>query len=416
MKIELNQEKLKKHFRRSFNSLNHSRNNNYKFLFDKYNFKIDFEVDDNFNKNFTKIIEELHENDVLKNNFPNKKLEKENLKIIKELHDYNKNSFNENKYYDLISNFEEKINVILTKEYGEYCCIFHIDNLNLKNSLTVGDVIFHPIKDDKECIKLNNKFKTKFFEKNKVYAFTKITGLDYYVYRKSYNEIKLALNIIKLFLNYQFCNFNIDGSIFQNQNIPYILSSKKLRVQGVSVTGSIPHRIYADEKINTLGLDILSRIMYKKSKTEFEKKLLTSIYWIGEAKTLQNTIYNKIAGENNTKDFLENLEFFELYPIVVYLVIALETSFVFDSEHITTQVIENVTNLISKKGYESFVKKFISNIYNIRSKIVHTGTVYISQDDIKRLMDYTVKAMSYLIEGSTHYHEMRYLNKIIQNE
>lgn len=359
---------------------------------------------------------ELLKNEVIKNNFTNKKLEKRCLKIIKELYDSNKNSFNYDKYYELISNFEEEINTILKKEYGDYCCIFHISNLNLKNNITVGNVLIQPINDEKKCIKLNNKFKTKFFEKNEVYAFTKITGLDYYVYRKSYNEIKLAINIMKLFLNYQFCNFNIDGSIFENQHIPYILNSEKLHTQGVVVTGGLPHKIYADEYIDTISIDILSKIMYKKTKTEFEKKLLTSIYWIGEAKTMKNTIYNKIAGENNAEDFLENLEFFELYPIIVYLVIALETSFVFDPEHITTQVIENVTNLISKKGHEKFVKKFISKIYDSRSKIVHTGTVYISQDDLERLMDYTIKAMSYLIEGSTYYHEMRYLNKTIPKE
>ncbi|WP_303247202.1 HEPN domain-containing protein [uncultured Methanobrevibacter sp.] len=105
--------------------------------------------------------------------------------------------------------------------------------------------------------------------------------------------------------------------------------------------------------------------------------------------------YKKI--ENKYNLLINNLEFFNAYQKLLYLVIALETVFVFDNESKSNAVSSKVSNLIAKPEYKNDIEKFIKNIYNIRSSIVHSGIEYISKEKIITLTQYTRLALYNLL-------------------
>ena len=72
-------------------------------------------------------------------------------------------------------------------------------------------------------------------------------------------------------------------------------------------------------------------ILFNNPKSEFENRLLTSIYWFGEALSAKRNNYSKIEKKHSTQ--FNNLEFFDVYPKLLNIVIRLETLFVFGDEN-----------------------------------------------------------------------------------
>ena len=132
--------------------------------------------------------------------------------------------------------------------------------------------------------------------------------------------------------------------------------------------------------------------LIKKIKSDFENRLITAIYWFGEAMSIKMNEYKKIG--NKHQSLIDNIEFFNAYPKLLYLVIALETVFVFDNdESISEAVSSKVSTLIAKPGRENEIKKFLKDIYGIRSSIVHSGIDYISKEDLETLAHYVRVAL-----------------------
>ena len=138
-------------------------------------------------------------------------------------------------------------------------------------------------------------------------------------------------------------------------------------------------------------LYILSRLLKNEPKFEIENRLITAINWFGEALSTQFKHTSKI--ENNHTNKLENIEFFEVYDKLVYLIIALEALFVYDDNKKAKAISIKVSSLIANPGYENEIREFLERIYNYRSKIVHSGIVYISKEDINKLIDCTRDAI-----------------------
>lgn len=377
------------------------------------------------NKNVNEIIElilsEFNENPLIHNNFPIKFLEENIVFILEELQINNaltlpKNEFN-NLCEKLLTEFENMIKKIINDEFKEYECVFHVANLKLSKPIKLGKVtIFQFNPDNKKYNEANTKIRGgEFFKNNHVYAKTKIYGSKEYAITQSQVEIKIALNLLKLLLLEHNCNFNLDGdTVLQEYRHHVIFSCDNLDSNGFELqnmnfgcdfdkdTGDIDYELY-----------VLSILFNRNPKSEFENRLLTSIYWFGEALSIKRNRYSKIEKKHSTQ--LNNLEFFDLYPKLLNLVICLETLFVYGKENKSEAISTKVSKLISKPGAQESIESFLNKIYNYRSKIVHAGNIYISKKDINTLIDYTRLALFYMVSINYKYSDkISYLKKYLE--
>ena len=375
------------------------------------------------NKSVNEIIEliltELNENPLIHNNFSIKFLEENIVFILEELQINNsltspKSEFNE-LCEKLLTEFENKKKKIINEEFKEYECVFHVANLKLSKSIKLGKVtIFQFNPDDKKYNEANAKLiGEEFFKNNNVYAKTKIYGSKEYAITQSQVEIKIALNLLKSLLHEHNCNFNLDGdTILQEYRHHVIFSSDNLDSEGFELqninfgcdfdkdTGDIDYELY-----------VLSTLFNRTPKSEFENRLLTSIYWFGEALSVKRNNYSKIKKNHPTQ--LNNLEFFDLYPKLLNLVICLETLFVYGSENKSEAISTKVSKLISNPGAQESIESFLNNIYKYRSKIIHAGNIYISKNGIDTLIDYTRLALFYMVSINYKYSDkISYFKKI----
>lgn len=376
-----------------------------------------FQRNSHANKYIDKIISEIMQIPIMQNNFKKKDLKEDIILILEVLEinnalNMNKNEFEE-LYLELITEFENKIKKHVETEFEEFECVFHVENLKLKHELKIGDVTLFPFKNDKRFQEFNKQTFNKFFKENEVYAITKVYGSKEYAHSKSQLKIKIVLNILKLFLNDYQCNFNLDGDILNPKNRFYILIKPTDDIiAGFSPSSTNFGCNFNEEVQDTEFLNILSILLNSKPKSEFENRLLTSIYWFGEALSVQTTHFSKIENEHSSK--IENIEFFEAYNKLIYIIISLETLFVYDDEKKSKAISYKVSKLIANPGYEKEIEKFIEKIYDFRSKIVHSGVVYVSKEDMKKLIDYTRYALFNVIYINYLYSDkIRYFNRIL---
>ena len=158
-------------------------------------------------------------------------------------------------------------------------------------------------------------------------------------------------------------------------------------------------------------LKVLSILFNSNSKSDFENRLLTAIYWFGEALSLKRIEYSKLEKKHSSQ--LNNLEFYDVCPKLLNLVICLETLFVFGDDDISEAISNKVSQLIAKPGFEENIAHFLNKIYSYRSKVVHAGNIYVSKQEINLLFDYTRIALFSIISINYKYSEqIRYLNKV----
>ena len=167
------------------------------------------------------------------------------------------------------------------------------------------------------------------------------------------------------------------------------------------------------------GFDKLNKILKKSKLNDFESKLLTSIYWFGEAMNLvishdKSKIHEKRKGKH------DNLEYFKMGERYLKLFTSLECILIFnDSEPITNNISERSALLLVKKYTDrKKIKKDVKELYKIRSKIVHHGEVFVSKYDLAYLTNIVQALIITLIKMKdkhsikTHQDLYEYLEKI----
>lgn len=112
------------------------------------------------------------------------------------------------------------------------------------------------------------------------YVEVKTRGLQDYAYSLALYQIRLSLNIIKLFIHPKYCVFGLDGESMNPMHRKSILTYDNgeffIRVE---LVGS-GHEYFLDEEslefMNNHGLIELNKILKKESKlSEYENNLLT---------------------------------------------------------------------------------------------------------------------------------------------
>lgn len=340
------------------------------------------------------ILGEIMSNQIIQNNFSKKDLEEEIIIILENL-DMN-DALNMNDadflklYKSLVNDFENKIINIIKNKFDEFECIFHVENLQLGNKIKIGDVTLFPFDNEIKYNAINEELiNDKFFKENETYAKTKIYGFKESARELSQVKIKISLNILKLFLPDYRCNFNLDGDTFTPKYRDYLLINRENDILKGFIPKGLSHGCNFEKDIGDIDFELfrLSILLKSNPKSEFENRLITSIYWFGEALSLK--IKNKSKIENERYFKLGNIEFFEAYDKLLYLIISLETLFVYGGEPKSKAVSCKVSELISKPGYEEEISSFLEKIYDYRSKIVHSGSVFISKKDMDTLIHFT---------------------------
>ena len=360
------------------------------------------------------IVSEMMQNQIIENNFSKKELVKDIISILGHLDENNALNKDFNALYNqLIAELENKINNIIETEFDVFECYFHIENLKLDKELKIGDVTLFPVKSRENFETLNEKILTNFFKENEVYAKTRVYGSKNYAHTKSQTKIKIALNMLKLFLHDYECNFNLDGDIIYPKIRFYVLINSKNEITGgfSPSSSNFGCDFNKDAIYDEFQLYILSILFNNEPKSEIENRLITSIYWFGEAMSVQFKHSSKI--ENKHNDPLENIEFFDGYSKLMYLIISLESLFVYNDDSKSKAISKKVSALIANPGFEQEIEEFLRKIYDYRSKIVHSGIIYISNNDINRLIDCTRYAIFEVLYLNHFYHDK--INNLILN-
>lgn len=360
--------------------------------------------------------------EVIVNNFSKKYITTNVIFILEEI--YYKNGFNlnnndfKNLYFDLIGDFENEINNTIENDFKEFEFISHIDNLKLSRKIEIADVVLFPYNSSTSNLSyINDNMYTPddFFRDEEVYARTCVYGSRDYAIKKSEVKIKMALNILKFLLPEHLTNFNLDGETIKNVFRDHILlNSNELWGGGSRRVGDFHFYCDIDDDFlneRLVNLEILSSLFKNNNRSTFENNLLSAIYWFGEAVSQGMMKYRDADNKYSTE--LDNFEYFNAYPKLLNLIISLETVFIYGNEDKSKSISSKVSALIANPGYEEFISEFLKEIYINRSKIVHSGIVYISKDELNTLVDYTRAAIFKLvIINHLNRDKISYFNKI----
>ncbi|WP_296789787.1 HEPN domain-containing protein [uncultured Methanobrevibacter sp.] len=409
---------LIKNFKNTIKALHHCKCDSKTY----FRYKSKLNIDKNVDMHIKQIISEMMSEEVIVNNFSKKYIITNVISILEEIHD--KNGFNlnnndfKNLYLNLIRDFENEINNTIENEFKEFEFISHIDNLKLSREIKIADVILFPYDSsisDLAYINDNEYVSDDFFRDDEVYARTCVYGSKDYAIKKSEVKIKMALNILKFLLPGHLTNFNLDGETVKNVFRDYIfLNSNELFGGGARKVGDFHFCCDIDDELlkgMSFNLEILSSLFKNNNRFTFENNLLSAIYWFGEAVSQGMMKYRDADNKYSTE--LDNFEYFNAYPKLLNLIISLETVFIYGNEDKSKSISSKVSALIANPGYEEFISEFLKEIYINRSKIVHSGIVYISKDDLNTLVNYT-RAAIFKIAVINHLNrdKISYFNKI----
>lgn len=408
---------LIKYFKNAIKASYHCQHDSKTYFMYKSKLKIDKNVD----RYIKQIISEMMKEEVIVNNFSKNYITTNVISILEEIYDKNgfnlNNNYFKNLYFDLIGDFENEINNTIENDFKKFEFISHIDNLKLSRKIKIADVVlfpYDPSTSDLAYVNDNEYISDDFFRDNEVYARTCVYGSKDYAIKKSEVKIKMALNILKFLLPDHLTNFNLDGETINNIFRDHILlNSNELFGWGSRIVGDFHFHCDIDDNLlkeMSFNLEILSSL-FKNNRSTFENNLLSAIYWFGEAVSQGMMKYRDADNKYSTE--LDNFEYFNAYPKLLNLIISLETVFIYGNEDKSKSISSKVSALIANPGYEEFISEFLKEIYINRSKIVHSGIVYISKDELNTLVDYT-RAVIFKLVLINHLNmdKISYFNKI----
>lgn len=384
-------------------------------------YKSKLKIDKNVDRYIKQIISEMMKEEVIVNNFSKNYITTNVISILEEIYDKNgfnlNNNYFKNLYFDLIGDFENEINNTIENDFKKFEFISHIDNLKLSRKIKIADVVlfpYDPSTSDLAYVNDNEYISDDFFRDNEVYARTCVYGSKDYAIKKSEVKIKMALNILKFLLPDHLTNFNLDGETINNIFRDHILlNSNELFGWGSRIVGDFHFHCDIDDNLlkeMSFNLEILSSL-FKNNRSTFENNLLSAIYWFGEAVSQGMMKYRDADNKYSTE--LDNFEYFNAYPKLLNLIISLETVFIYGNEDKSKSISSKVSALIANPGYDEFISEFLKEIYISRSKIVHSGIVYISKNDLNTLVNYTRAAIFKLaLINHLNRDKISYFNKI----
>jgi hypothetical protein len=145
------------------------------------------------------------------------------------------------------------------------------------------------------------------------------------------------------------------------------------------------------------GLGHWSKIILKRNKNWVEKKLLRAVYWYSRIfdTPLRRIDEEKILVRRNIPAARkeETLEYACMNERLVKAFVALESLFIVSEREPVQNSIAERAALILEKGYQNRrqIKRFLKDMYKLRSEVVHRGFTYVSIGELNELI-YLVRA------------------------
>lgn len=383
-----------------------------------FHFPVNKEIKNYLNKALCEIMKD----EPIKTNLPGEYVKEGVENILSYVFDQPKSQRNNILNKELIR-FRKIIKEKLKNEINDYTFTLHIDKLKIDEDITIGDVTFYRIDENKintnkaKEIEKSHPFRQKLIEHPSnfimnecTYAEVHARGTQDYAYTLALYKIRLALNIIKLYTDPKSTNFGLDG---ETSNLIYRKSLLQINEDDspyfrMELVGGNPNYFLTKDVIQLMekhGLKEINKFFTNEFKlTEYENRLLTGIYWFGEAISV-NTFFDRKDSDGKRNNVLENLHFFSRAEKLLKLFTALESVLIFnDNESITENIAERAAILVFD-DYDNRVetKKRVKEIYRDRSKIVHRGVTYVSKHDLKWLIDCVRAVLITLIKLNEKY-------------
>lgn len=385
---------------------------------DRYGITIYLDYDD-FSL-FKKALNEVRKEEYIKFNFLESYIEEKLKDIISNAF---KLSLKERS--DFITNELNLLKDDFKSEIKEWTFWIPINNLVLtdKKPLNIGNTIFFILNQSKgaeiiDKIKVKNESDALFkkdMQKNyidtnigKVFAEVKARGVKKYARENAMNHLRMVINVLRLYTPLNNINFGIQGEITPKfyRKIIEFTSDYKHQSFPMELMGSIGEFVLQEGLIKYMddnGFQRLNQILKSKKPNHIQKRILTAIYWFGEAMGTEIFIEKEIH-EEKSKNY-ENFEYFRFGEKYLKLFTAIESILIFeDNEPITLNLSERSALLIGQNYNErKEIQRMLKDLYDIRGKIIHSGQTFVSKYDISNLIELTRTIIFSIIELEVEY-------------
>jgi len=336
-----------------------------------------------------------------------------------------------------IQYLEEKIENLrseLKTEIKEWLIQIPIYNLRINEDIEVGTVKFFVLDRNKanEMKKELGIENEDFYDIdinpniNTTLAEIKVEGIKEYAQHIAITKINLAINALKLFIPRRASQFKAKGTIQEDMtriSYLYVYDNENDTIKLSSIINETigqlhPITLRKGEIDKIKGMKKLSDILKKNKLSQFEQQLILAIIWFSEALSIYDHSEKYLPNEK-TDYKQDNFIFFKFSEMTTKFFTSLESILTTKEENITESLSERIA-LILEGDYSKRIKlkKKIKELYGYRSKIIHTGNLFISKKELYELLQITRSVLIKIIELNDE-HEFKtmqdldtYFNKI----
>ena len=347
---------------------------------------------------FYEVLNELMSDDFIKRNFTGKYVEKKLEELIVKIMN-RKEDIRFDELDDELDRFRESIK----KDISERTFIYPIVNLKITKPIVMGNVTFISFSEEHKSIKEHcfkiletSKSPKEVVESMKkqdedtfkflnqfVCAKVNIRGEASKCIESGYEIVERSLDVLRLYvpLNvYSGKGFvGVFGDLTATKALVLYFDDRNFSWHHEIKGFLLPFEI-KNEYIKLMEDNGLSRInhMLTRSRNNFENSLITAMHWFGKA-------------IKNVEDKDRFLCFF----------IALETLLVKDkNEPVVNCLRERIAFLLEKKKERRIqLSKIIRDLYDLRSRIVHSGLMEVPPRDMRQLHLITQQVVLTLVNG-----------------
>ena len=389
------------------------------------------ELDVDETKDFYDALEEILKDDFIKRNITEKFLEEKLEGILSETL-----KLKEKERSNFIKNELTNLKIYFQNEIRDWIFIVPINNLVVKRIFSVGNVRFYVLNNHRKKkvknILLNNLKNNKNYTENqkekilknvqKIYitplsgstcAEVKVMGVLDHAQQLAFHRIRLAISALKLYAypNDDFYKryFGVIGDVIGPTHrvcLRYTVDEKRFNPSFEKI-GYLDHFSLDGDRIKFMkanGFNKLNEILKIPNPNDVERRLLTSIYWFGEAMSLQ-VYYSKdqIYGDYRKKH--ENLTYFKFSERFIKLFTALECLLILNNRETIANNLARRSALLLSKEYKErrIINKKVKELYHKRSDIVHQGEEFISKSNLAYLTRFVQAAIITLIKIKDRY-------------
>jgi hypothetical protein len=380
--------------------------------------KISVSLNDNEELKFAEVIREILKNEFIFENF-----------AVREIEEKVENIVSRTLQLALIerrANIDLEINNLSTSlggEIKEYQFVVPLSNMNIPKSLKIGDVEFkifsqyqagkwvkmfrdiikdNPNYDEIQKKEMIDSIRERSVEplKNNICAETIVKAGIERAHEIAYRKIAEAIDIVKLYclveIGLNGINIGLKGEIL-GSDVRSILT-RSISDGTLDPTLERVGPLYSldiDDKLLKMmknsGLQKINKVLLKNEKTWVERRILRAIYWYSRIfdTPARRTDERKILIRREiSKDKKEEIvEYGFLGEQLLKTMVALESLLIIRGEPVQNNIAERAAYILGT-NYDSRrrVKKFIKDMYKLRSDVVHGRFTYISISELKYLI------------------------------